>query len=84
MERIWNSRAVSETALSSRMSARRAIGDSGASQALTRTIRGRRFRFVGEVAVIGFGSVTMAASAIVRCGSEADIVIKRHDLNATL
>ena len=63
MERIWNSRAVSDTALSSRMkSARQAIGDSGASQALIRTIRGRGFRFVGEVAVIG-GETDRAARA---------------------
>jgi TolB-like protein/DNA-binding winged helix-turn-helix (wHTH) protein len=54
IERIWNGRAVSETALSSRIkSVRQAIGDSGASQALIRTIRSRGFRFVGDISVIG-------------------------------
>ena len=63
MERIWNSRAVSDTALSSRMkSVRQTIGDSGASQALIRTIRGRGFRFVAEVSVIG-GETDHAARA---------------------
>ncbi|MGH6816490.1 MAG: winged helix-turn-helix domain-containing tetratricopeptide repeat protein [Hyphomicrobiaceae bacterium] len=50
IERVWNGRIVSEAALSSRIkAARQAIGDSGASQALIRTIRRRGFRVVGEV-----------------------------------
>ena len=50
IERIWHGRAVSDAALDSRIkSARQAIGDTGASQDLIRTVRGRGFRFVGEV-----------------------------------
>jgi TolB-like protein/DNA-binding winged helix-turn-helix (wHTH) protein/Flp pilus assembly protein TadD len=50
IERVWHGRIVSEAALSSRIkAARQAIGDTGASQALIRTIRGRGFRVVGEV-----------------------------------
>jgi TolB-like protein/tetratricopeptide (TPR) repeat protein len=50
IERVWHGRVVSDAALDSRIkSARQAIGDSGASQKLIRTIRGRGFRFVGEV-----------------------------------
>src|SRR5512132_2406117 len=50
IDRIWHGRIVSDAALDSRIkSARQAIGDSGASQELIRTIRGRGFRFVGEV-----------------------------------
>src|SRR5262245_58987747 len=50
IERIWHGRAVSETALSSRIKAvRHAIGDDGASQACIRTIRRRGFRVVAEV-----------------------------------
>src|SRR5262245_9294808 len=50
IERIWHGRAVSETALSSRIKAvRQAIGDDGASQACIRTIRRRGFRVVAEV-----------------------------------
>jgi TolB-like protein/DNA-binding winged helix-turn-helix (wHTH) protein len=66
MERIWNSRAVSDTALSSRMkSARQAIGDNGASQALIRTIRGRGFRFVAEVSLIGEETNRAARAGVV-------------------
>ena len=50
IDRVWHGRSVSETALSSRVkSARRALGDDGASQNFIRTIRGRGFRFVGAV-----------------------------------
>ena len=47
---IWNDRAVSDSAISSRIkSARQIIGDDGDSQRLIRTVHGRGFRFVGEV-----------------------------------
>jgi DNA-binding winged helix-turn-helix (wHTH) protein len=48
IDRIWHGRVVSDATLNSRIkSARQAIGDSGASQQLIRTIRGRGLRFVG-------------------------------------
>ncbi|WP_291868519.1 winged helix-turn-helix domain-containing protein [Bradyrhizobium sp.] len=68
--RIWRGRAVSDAALNSRIkSARQTIGDSGASQQIIRTIRGRGFRFVGEVrpspiAAAGNGKAAAAAPAI--------------------
>ena len=47
---VWDGRAVSDDALTSRVSAaRRAIGDTGAEQRLIRTVTRRGFRFVGEV-----------------------------------
>ena len=50
IEVIWNGRAISDAALSSRVSAaRRAVGDSGADQRLIRTLNKRGFRFVGAV-----------------------------------
>jgi len=50
IETVWKGRAISEAALSSRISAaRRAIGDSGAEQKLIRTLNKRGFRFVGAV-----------------------------------
>ena len=50
IDTIWQSRFVSEAALSSRISAaRRALGDSGNDQSLIRTLRKRGFRFVGEI-----------------------------------
>jgi TolB-like protein/Tfp pilus assembly protein PilF len=47
---IWNGRIVSESALTSRLTAvRHAIGDSGDEQRLIRTIPRKGLRFVGEV-----------------------------------
>jgi len=50
LAQVWGHSYVSEATLSSRlMAARKAIGDSGSAQALIRTVRGRGYRFVGEV-----------------------------------
>lgn len=47
---VWNGRIVSESTFTSRInSARRALGDSGKSQHLIRTISRKGFRFVGEL-----------------------------------
>jgi len=47
---IWGGRAVSDSAISSRIkSARQLLGDDGEAQRLIRTVHGRGFRFVGEV-----------------------------------
>ena len=47
---VWGGRIVSESALTSRINAARtAIGDSGDTQRLIRTLRGRGFRLVGTV-----------------------------------
>ena len=47
---IWDGRAVSESALSTRINAARcAIGDSGDHQRLIRTVPRKGFRFIGEV-----------------------------------
>jgi TolB-like protein len=50
VEKVWDGRVVSESAISSRIkSARQALGDDGRAQRFIRTIHGRGFRFVGEV-----------------------------------
>jgi pimeloyl-ACP methyl ester carboxylesterase/DNA-binding winged helix-turn-helix (wHTH) protein len=50
LQAVWSGRAVSEDALTSRISAaRRAIGDSGEDQQLIRTVQRRGFRFVGDL-----------------------------------
>src|SRR6266478_3728402 len=47
---VWNGRIVSESALSSRITAvRHAVGDSGDQQRLIRTIARKGFRFVGDI-----------------------------------
>ena len=50
IERVWNGRHVSESAVSSRIkAARRVIGDDGASQNCISTVRRRGFRVVADV-----------------------------------
>ena len=50
IEKVWDGRIVSESALDSRIkSARRALGDSGKAQRFVRTIHGKGFRFVAEL-----------------------------------
>ncbi|AWL92042.1 winged helix-turn-helix domain-containing protein [Bradyrhizobium ottawaense] len=54
IDKIWHGRSVSESTLTSRINAaRKAVGDSGASQALIRTIARKGFRFVGHVEAKG-------------------------------
>lgn len=47
---VWEGRAVSEATISTCLKGvRQAIGDDGHAQSLVQTVRGRGFRFVGEV-----------------------------------
>lgn len=49
---IWGGRAVSDSAISSRIkSARQLLGDDGDAQRLIRTVHGKGFRFVGDARV---------------------------------
>lgn len=59
---VWGGRIVSDSAVAARISAARsAIGDDGARQERIRTIRGRGFRFVGEVEEIAAAPQGIAA-----------------------
>ena len=50
LESVWGGRIVSESALTSRITAvRKAIGDTGAAQHLIRTVPRRGIRFIGDV-----------------------------------
>lgn len=50
VDAVWNGRAISDSALSTRLNAARlAIADSGEKQRLIRTLPRKGFRFVGEV-----------------------------------
>jgi TolB-like protein len=56
VEKVWDGRVVSDSAVSSRIkSARQALGDDGKSQRCIRTIHRRGFRFVAEVRTAGLG-----------------------------
>ena len=60
---VWAGRIVSDTALTSRIyAARKAIGDSGQSQRLIRTIPRKGLRFVGEVRAQSSGDNAVATS----------------------
>ncbi|WP_459974874.1 alpha/beta hydrolase [Nocardioides pyridinolyticus] len=51
MDAVWGGRFISETAVTSRIKqVRRALGDDGRTQSLVRTVHGRGYRFVGDVA----------------------------------
>lgn len=50
LEKVWEGRVVSDSALASRVkSARKALGDDGKSQRFIRTVHGQGFRFVADV-----------------------------------
>jgi DNA-binding winged helix-turn-helix (wHTH) protein/tetratricopeptide (TPR) repeat protein len=50
IDAIWDGRAVSDSAISSRIkTARKLLGDDGDAQRLIRTVHGKGFRFVGPV-----------------------------------
>ena len=51
LDRVWGDQFVSDAALTTRVKeVRRAIGDDGRRQRLVRNVRGRGYRFVGEIA----------------------------------
>jgi TolB-like protein len=63
VEKVWEGRVVSDSAVSSRIkTARQALGDDGQAQRYIRTIHGRGFRFVAEVKAAGTAAVAMAAA----------------------
>ena len=50
LDEVWGDRFVSESALTTRIKEiRRAIGDDGTQQRLVRNIRGRGYRFIGQL-----------------------------------
>ena len=52
IEAVWDGRFISDTAVSTVLkSLRKALGDDGESQRFVRTIRGRGYRFIGEVSI---------------------------------
>src|SRR5262249_13517549 len=74
IQTVWKGRAISDAALSSRISAaRRAVGDSGADQKVIRTLNKHGFRFIGAVRTTGAPvaekpAAIAAQSATARCG----------------
>ena len=53
IDKVWDARVVSDSAVASRVkSARQALGDDGQAQRFIRTIHGKGFRFVAEVKTV--------------------------------
>jgi DNA-binding winged helix-turn-helix (wHTH) protein len=51
MDQVWHDRFISDSAITSRIkAARRATGDDGERQNVIRTVHGRGYRFVAELA----------------------------------
>ena len=62
LEKVWDGRIVSDSAIASRVkSVRKALGDDGEAQRFIKTIHGRGFRFVAEVQA-GSEGITAAPS----------------------
>lgn len=71
VDAIWNGRAISDSALSTRLNAARlAIADSGEKQRLIRTLLRKGFRFVGEVREQGVTPAHEPAVMAVSASSE--------------
>ena len=63
MDQVWGGRFVSETAVTSRIKqARKAVGDDGQAQRVIRTVHGRGYHFVADVASVA-QRVTTAPAA---------------------
>ncbi|HZP68593.1 MAG TPA: winged helix-turn-helix domain-containing protein [Pseudolabrys sp.] len=81
---VWNGRAISDAALSSRVSAaRRAVGDNGNDQKVIRTLNRRGFRFVAKVEAPARppAAVRSDAPAPVASGKAAIAVLPFHNIS---
>lgn len=64
IEKVWDGRVVSDSAIDSRIkSVRRLLGDDGAAQRFIKTIHRKGFRFVADARVVGSSSLELVGSA---------------------
>lgn len=64
IEKVWDGRIVSDSAIASRVKfARQALGDDGTRQRFIRTIHRHGFRFVAEAKVVGSATATAVPEA---------------------
>jgi DNA-binding winged helix-turn-helix (wHTH) protein/tetratricopeptide (TPR) repeat protein len=65
VEAVWGGRIVSESAITTRVNAaRRAVGDTGAAQAVIRTVTRKGLRFVASVAAYGTAALPQGSAAM--------------------
>ena len=56
LDEVWGDRFVGESALTTRIKQiRRALGDSGSAQRVIKTVHGKGYRFIGEIAIRSAG-----------------------------
>lgn len=66
LDAVWQHRFVTESALTSRIkTARQAIGDNGSDQRMIRTVHGRGYRFVAELATLDDAASPASSSHLV-------------------
>ncbi len=71
IEKVWDGRIVSESALTSRVkSARAALGDDGKQQAFIKTVHGKGFRFAKDVKALSPRTVSAPTEPAVVLASE--------------
>lgn len=64
LEKVWDGRVVSDSAIDSRIkSVRQVLGDDGKAQRLIKTVPRKGFRFVAEALVVGAGSTSLAGGS---------------------
>src|SRR4051812_34706690 len=84
IDTVWNGRAISEAAFSSRINgARRVLGDNGTDQLFIKTLHRRGFRFVGDVRPIGPADAN-AAVPVAESSAAAGGVPARVSISAEL
>ncbi len=82
--KVWDGRAISDSALNTRMNAaRKAVGDDGKAQSVIRTFPRRGFRFVAEVVEDGSAAMT-ATSFGSRRGKPSIAVLPFENLSGDL
>ena len=84
VDKVWNGRIVSDSAISSRVkSARQAIGDDGRAQSFIRTVHGIGFSFVAQVATgvaVSLGESGSPANDAPVLGSQPSLAVLPFDL----
>jgi len=75
---VWGGRAVSDSTISSCVkAARRALGDDGDAQTYIRTVRGRGFQFIAEIAAVDEDVATPASGERAAPGPDAQLEAAR-------
>jgi TolB-like protein len=72
IEKVWEGRIVFDATLNTRINAvRRAVGDSGETQAIVRTVARRGFRFIADVRALASGELGRARTPVASADFDA-------------